>query len=107
MEIWRCLYSESENGSELVEYGGQKEFNKYPRCTKVAGLHQHLDAWVDCHLKCGKQIVGNPRELYHRCPEIIPHELEDVVVMKGDEIKTYQQIVFSPSAARHTSNTRL
>ena len=40
-----------------------------------------------------KDILGNPRELHHRCLEITPRELEDEVVIKGDEIKTYQQIV--------------
>ena len=84
---------EFEGGSELDAYGGRKGFNKYPRCIKVAELHQHLDDWVDCLLKYGKDLLGHPRELYHRCLEIIPHELEDEVVMKGDEIKTYQQIV--------------
>ena len=60
---------------------------------KVGDLHQQLDDWVACRLNYGKDLLANPRELYHRCLEIIPHELEDEVVMKGDEIKTYQQIV--------------
>ena len=37
--------------------------------------------------------LNNPRELYHRCLDITPHELEDEVVMKGEEITTYQQVV--------------
>ena len=93
MEMWRRLYLEFEGGSELVEYSGQRGFNKYPRCTKVAELHQHLDDWVDCLLKCGKDL-SNTREFYHRCFEIIPPELEDEIVMKEDEIKTNQQTVF-------------
>ena len=93
LEMWRRLYMEFEGGSELVAYGGRKGFNRYPRCTKVAELHQHLDDWVDCLLQYGKDLLNNPRELDHRCLEIIPHELEDEIVMKGDEIKTYQQIV--------------
>ena len=39
------------------------------------------------------KIVLGIHASYHRCLEIIPHELEDEVVMKGDEIKAYQQIV--------------
>ena len=93
---------EFEGGSELVEYGGSKGFSKYPKCTKVAELHQHLDDWIDCLWKYGKDLLGNPRELYRRCLEIIPHELEGEVVMKGDEIKTYQQIVsFCKRSATH------
>ena len=42
MEMWRRLYLEFEEGSELVEYAGRRGFNKYPRCTGVAKLHQHL-----------------------------------------------------------------
>ena len=52
-----------------------------------------LDDCVDCLLQYGKDLLSNPRELYHRCLGIIPHELEDEVVMKGEEITTYQQIV--------------
>ena len=90
IKMWWRVYLEFEGGSELAEYGGRQAFNKYP---KVAELHQHLDDWVDCLSKYGKELLSNPRELYHQWLEIIAHELEDEVVMKGDEIKTYQQIV--------------
>ena len=43
LEMWRRLNLEFEGGSEFVEYGGRKGFNRYPRCTKVAELHQHMD----------------------------------------------------------------
>ena len=81
MEMWRRLYLMYEGRSELVEYGGRKSSNKYARCPKVAKLHQHLDDWVDCLLKYEKNVISNPRELHHRCLEIIPPELEDDIVM--------------------------
>ena len=64
MGMWRRLYLELEGGSELVEYGGRTGFNKYPMCTKVAEIHQHLDDWVDCLLKYDKDLVGMKRERF-------------------------------------------
>ena len=91
--MWRNLYLQFEGGSELVQYTKRKVLNQWPKCNDLKDLHQHLDDWEAALGKYGKDLLQNPAELYHRVLEIIPQSLEDEIVLKNDEITTYQDVI--------------
>ena len=93
LRMWQQLYEEFEGGSSIVQYAARRALNNWPRCTKLDDLHQHLDDWVACLMKHGRDLLGNHEELYHRCLEIIPTNLEEEIVNNQIEITTYREIV--------------
>ena len=93
LRMWQQLYEEFEGGSSIVQYAARRTLNSWPRCTKLDDLHQHLDDWVAHLMKHGRDLLGNHEELYHRCLEIIPTNLEEEIVNNQIEITTYREIV--------------
>ena len=93
LRMWQQLYEEFEGGSSIVQYAARRALNNWPRCTKIDDLHQHLDDWVACLMKHGRDLLGNHEELYHRCLEIIPTSLEEEIINNQIEITTYREIV--------------
>ena len=94
-EMWRRLFIDFQGGSTVVEFGGVRRLQEFPKCTSLSRLSEHLDDWTDVLTTYGSELEHCPRLLRNMVLSIIPKNLEDEILDEGDDprFRTYTDII--------------
>ena len=92
LEIWRQLFLEHHGGADAIRLGGMRRLQEWPRCSAIANLSQHLDAWVECLETHNAELLAAPQVLRSTILGVVPTEYEDEILSRP-EVVTYQDII--------------
>ena len=92
-EAWRRIHEECKGEGPIVNHGGFKRLQSWPKCEDIKKLHQHLADWEICLNKYGSNLKQCPQELRIMILDIIPEKMKDEIIHKDAEYPTYQSIL--------------
>ena len=89
----RLLHIEFQGGTGTVEYGGVERLQKFPRCTDLKRLGEHIDDWLDVLSTYGFELEHCPRMLRSMILTIFPKAYEEELLDKPECTRSYLDII--------------